>query len=105
VNSWGYLPYVLLALAVSTVLAAGSWYAIERPAQRLKRLKFRRSRGTDPSDDPVVERVNLSHQSAAPHTVDELDSSVARANGVSNSTALGVSLGNAGSRGPSHLQK
>ena len=26
VNSWGLLPYVLLALAVSLVLAVGSWY-------------------------------------------------------------------------------
>ena len=63
VNSWGLLPYVLLSLVVAMVLAVGSWYGIEKPAQRLKRLKFRRSRGTDPPNDPVVGPVNSRHNS------------------------------------------
>jgi peptidoglycan/LPS O-acetylase OafA/YrhL len=101
VNSWGYVPYVLLSLAVATVLAVGSWYGIERPSQRLKRLNFRRPRGADPSNDPVVGQVNRSHQSAALHTVDDLESSVSRADGMQNGTPLGASLGNAGPPGPS----
>jgi peptidoglycan/LPS O-acetylase OafA/YrhL len=100
VNSWGLVPYVLLSLVVALVLAVGSWYGIERPAQRLKRLNFRRSRRADPSNDPVVAPVNLSHQSAALHTVDDLESSVSRADGMQDATPLGASLGNAGPPGP-----
>ena len=100
VNSWGLLPYVLLSLVVAMVLAVGSWYGIEKPAQRLKRLKFRRSRGTDPPNDPVVAPVNESPQLDPPHTVDELESSVSRGDGMENATPLGASLGNAGSPGP-----
>ena len=87
VNSWGYVPYVLLSLAVATILAAGSWYGIERPSQRLKRLNFRRPRGEDSSNDPVVGQENLSYQPAAPHKVNELESSVSRTDGVPNATA------------------
>jgi peptidoglycan/LPS O-acetylase OafA/YrhL len=100
VNSWGQVPYVLLSLAVAMVLAIGSWYGIERPAQRLKRLNFRRSRGADPPSDPVIGQVDASHQSDAPRTVDELESSVSGGDRLQNAAPLGASLGNAGPPAP-----
>lgn len=38
VDSWGYVPYVLLTLAMVAPLAAASWWTVERHALRLKTL-------------------------------------------------------------------
>jgi peptidoglycan/LPS O-acetylase OafA/YrhL len=96
VNSWGYAPYVLLSLAVALILAVGSWYAIEKPAQQLKRLNFRRPRRADPRSDPVVEQATLSQHAPAPPPLGDLESSVSRADGMQNATSMRASLGTAG---------
>jgi peptidoglycan/LPS O-acetylase OafA/YrhL len=60
VNSWGLAPYVLLCLGGAMVLAVGSWYAVERPFLRLKRLNIGRFRSVASEGDPVGEQALLS---------------------------------------------
>jgi len=40
VYRWGYVPYVTMAVAISLFCAAASWFAIEKPFLRLKRLRL-----------------------------------------------------------------
>ena len=40
-NALGFAPYVLTALAMALALAAGSWFAIERPNLAMKNLRLR----------------------------------------------------------------
>jgi hypothetical protein len=43
------------------VLAVGSWYAVERPFLRLKRVKLGRFRSTESPGDPLEAEAALSH--------------------------------------------
>ena len=43
VARWGYWPYTLLTLLIVAPIAAASWWAVEKHALRLKRMRFPRS--------------------------------------------------------------
>ncbi|MET9962140.1 acyltransferase [Streptomyces sp. NPDC006326] len=60
---WGLLPYLGLSLAVTVMLAVGSWHCVERPAMRLKDLGRGRprSRRASPSGRPPAVSVGVSH--------------------------------------------
>jgi peptidoglycan/LPS O-acetylase OafA/YrhL len=40
VNHWGFLPYVVVCLAVSMLFAVASWFAVERTFLKLKSVPF-----------------------------------------------------------------
>jgi len=40
VENWGLLPYVAACLCSATLLAAASWYVVEKPCLRLKRVRL-----------------------------------------------------------------
>jgi peptidoglycan/LPS O-acetylase OafA/YrhL len=51
VNAWGFVPYVVLSAMGTMVLAAASWFAVERPCLRLKALRVPRRRATKRLDE------------------------------------------------------
>ena len=42
ITRWGYVPYVVLSLMGTTLLAVASWFAVERPCMRLKGFRLPR---------------------------------------------------------------
>jgi peptidoglycan/LPS O-acetylase OafA/YrhL len=55
VNDWGLAPYVFACLGGTMVLAVASWYVVERPCLRLKRLNVSRFRSSASLGDPANE--------------------------------------------------
>jgi peptidoglycan/LPS O-acetylase OafA/YrhL len=51
VNAWGFIPYVVLSAVGTMVLAAASWFAVERPCLRLKSLRVPWRRATKRVDE------------------------------------------------------
>jgi peptidoglycan/LPS O-acetylase OafA/YrhL len=95
VNSWGLVPYVLLSLGATMVLAVGSWYAVERPFLKLKRIRIGRFRSTESAGDPVEEQLALSHERHTPERDPAADPESGRAgDGVKGTAAEGRTAAN-----------
>jgi peptidoglycan/LPS O-acetylase OafA/YrhL len=66
VNDWGLAPYVLLSLLTAFTLAVMSWYCVERPFLRLKRVRIGKFRSTASPGDPVEEQERAHRVGASP---------------------------------------
>ena len=92
VNRWGLAPYVLLSLGAALVLAVGSWYGVERPFLRLKRLKVGRFRSVESPGDPVDEQEALSRHGYRHSGLAPFDEFEATTNGSKAEATTGVEL-------------
>jgi peptidoglycan/LPS O-acetylase OafA/YrhL len=53
VQKWGYWPYLVLSSVGAMMLAVGSWFVVERPFLRLKRVRLGRFRSVESAGDPL----------------------------------------------------
>jgi peptidoglycan/LPS O-acetylase OafA/YrhL len=67
ITRWGFVPYVVLSLLGTMLLAAASWFAVERPCMRLKsfRLPRRRAQWDASRSDRPAESMPGAHDPGA----------------------------------------
>jgi peptidoglycan/LPS O-acetylase OafA/YrhL len=53
VPKWGYWPYLVISSVGAMMLAVGSWFLVERPFLRLKRVRLGRFRSVESAGDPL----------------------------------------------------
>lgn len=76
VPKWGYAPYLALSSVAAMIFAVASWFVVERPFLRLKRVRLGRFRSVASAGDPTHqenERADEPARVAAPVTAGAAD--------------------------------